>query len=345
MHKVQRRPVRLPAEWEPHQCTLMVWPHNPTDWPGKLRAAREAYLEVLRVLSRFEPVLLCCPDADTLEAVRSRLNRLRADLSRIELRIVPTNRSWIRDHGPITVLEDGRRGLKDFAFNGWARFPLHHLDNEVPRHIADLLNLPVETADHEGRPLVLEGGSIESNGEGVALSTRECLLSRGRQKRNPHLTQTDLESALAHHLGIHRMLWLNRGLDGDDTHGHVDGISRFIAPGTVLTMSESNSEDPNHAVLNENLRILTEAELPEIIQVEMPSPRYVGKLRLPASYANFYIANQCVLVPTFNDKRDQTALSILSELFPNRSVVGIHAVDLYCGGGGLHCITMQIPKG
>lgn len=335
---------RLPAEWEPHRATLLTWPHNPTDWPGRTRQTAAAYGEIIRVLSRFEPVWLLCESDEAAEQIAIRLQEFQVDMQAVRLIPLSTNRSWIRDYGPITVTDQTERFHHlDFRFTGWARYPRHELDNRIPQEIARLTTLPCREVTLQGKPVVLEGGSIDTNGRGTLLTTRECLLSTRRQQRNAHLNQADLESLFSHLFGTPQVIWLNRGIEGDDTHGHVDDITRFVAPTRILTMVETKQADPNHAALQENLEQLREETSFEILPLAMPAPVFYRGFRLPLSYANFYIANGCVLVPTFNDPQDRIALGLLADCFPDREVIGIHAVDILTGLGGLHCISMQIP--
>jgi agmatine deiminase len=265
----------------------------------------------------------------------------------------PTNRGWTRDSGPIFVRDpEGRVGITNWSFNAWAKYSDWQLDDQVPGRVAELLGLAewqpsVELPDGSVRRLVLEGGSIDANGAGALLTTEECLLSDGQQ-RNPGVSREQLERAFHDYLGIEQVIWLDRGIAGDDTHGHIDDISRFVAPATIVTAVEPNASDPNHAPLAENLGRLKAARTlsgSQFTLVELPMPRPVvfrGQ-RLPASYANFYVANELVLVPTFHDPNDRVALNILAEVFPGREVIGIHSVDLVWGLGALHCMTQQQP--
>ncbi len=269
-------------------------------------------------------------------------------MARVDFFHVPTDRVWTRDYCPIFVAEsDGTIALTDWHFNGWAKYPNWQRDDAAAATIARLLNRPIRQPMVHGRRVVLEGGSIDVNGQGLLLTTEECLLS-DEQARNPGLTQQELENVFAEHLGVRKVLWLNRGIAGDDTHGHVDDLARFVGPRTVVTVVEDDPADDNYEPLQENLeRLKGMTDLDdkplEIVPLPMPDPVVFTGQRLPASYANFYIANDQVLVPTFNDPKDRTALGILAELFPSREVLGIHAVDLVWGLGTLHCLTQQEP--
>jgi agmatine deiminase len=343
---------RMPAEWEPHQATWLAWPHNPEDWPGKFQAIPWLYAEIVRLLAAHEKVHLLVQNEKEQRRVASVLERAHVNVDNVVLHGWPTDRVWTRDSGPIFVRNsEGRTGLTNWRFNAWAKYPDWHLDDEIPHRVADLLNLPQwePTVDVGGeqRRLVLEGGSIDTNGQGILMTTEECLLSEVQQ-RNPGVSREQLEQVFRDYLGMEQVIWLGRGIAGDDTHGHVDDISRFVAPTTIVTAVEPNTKDPNHEPLAENLDRLKAARSGDgkaftIIELPMPRPVVFRKQRLPASYANFYIANGLVLVPTFHDPNDRVALGILAELFPDREVIGIHAVDLVWGLGTLHCMTQQQP--
>ena len=340
---------RWPAEWEPHAATWIGWPHHRPDWPGKFEPIPWVYAEIVRVLHRFEPVhILCDGEESREEAVRALLAH-DVRLDRCTLHVVPTDRVWVRDSGPTAVL--GATGVEwiGWRFNAWAKYENYHRDELVGRTIADLTHLPLTAASRpdDGQPLVLEGGGIETNGAGTMLVTEEWLLS-DVQVRNPGLTRQGYEQAFAEYLGITRTLWLGEGAVGDDTHGHIDDVARFVDPNTLVLTVEPDPADENHRRMADNLLRL-EAAAPTfpggLRIVTLPFPRAVvmeGE-RLPASYANFYIANGVVIVPTFNDPNDRIALNTLAALFPDRQVVGIHAVDLVWGLGTLHCLTQQQP--
>ena len=349
---------RMPAEWSPHAATWIAWPHNPEDWPGKFQPIPWVYCEIVRHLSRAEDVHILVNDLATERRATGMLRRQGANLARLHFHHWRTDRVWLRDSGPIFLREPGGRvALTDWKFNAWAKYPNHLNDDRIPSEVAELYAMesfqPGVTL-HGGprHRLVLEGGSIDTNGEGILLTTEECLLSEVQQ-RNPGLgdAQTSralLEQAFHDFLGIEQTLWLNRGCAGDDTHGHVDDITRFVGPNTVLTAVEPNTADENHLPLAENLQRLHEARNRDgqpfdVLPLPMPSPVLFEGQRLPASYANFYIANGLVLVPTFNDPNDRHALNTIANCFPERSVVGIHAVDLVWGLGTLHCMTQQEP--
>lgn len=346
---------RMPAEWEPHAATWLGWPHNTTDWPGKLPVIQWVYGEICRKLAPGESLHILVNSAAHEAAARRVLAAAGVPAARARFFRFPTNRGWTRDTGPIFVRREreGGRGaaglaIARFQFNGWAKYPDWRRDAQVPVRAARVLRLPLVPVELGGRTIVLEGGSIDINGRGTLLTTEECLLDRKVQARNPGLSRPEIETVLRNFLGATNVLWLGRGIAGDDTHGHVDDFCRFVNHRIVVLAEEKNPGDPNHRVLEENRERLEGMRLEdgvrmEVVRLPMPAPLYFEKLRLPASYANFYIGNAAVIVPTFNDPNDRAALGILGELFADRPVVGIHAVDLVLGLGTLHCLTQQQP--
>ncbi len=349
---------RMPAEWAPHAATWIAWPHNAEDWPGKFLPIPWVYAEIVRHLSAVEDVHILVNNPDAEDRATGQLRRAGANLARLHFHHWPTDRVWLRDSGPIFVKNPaGDIALTNWKFNAWAKYDNWRRDNQIPQHVAKLYAMPefcpeVPFPHRAPHRLVLEGGSIDTNGAGILLTTEECLLSEV-QERNPGLgdketTRTHLEQAFKNYLGIDQTIWLNRGCAGDDTHGHVDDITRFVAENTILTAVEPNTHDENHLPLAENLDRLRSArnlagDPFQIITLPMPNPVVFEGQRLPASYANFYIANNLVLVPTFNDPHDRHALNIIANCFPTREVIGIHAVDLVWGLGTLHCMTQQEP--
>jgi agmatine deiminase len=344
---------RMPAEWEPHAATWIAWPHNPDDWPGKFQPIPWVFAEIVRHLSGVEDVHILVNDLASEQRATSILRRGGANLARLHFHHWRTDRVWLRDSGPIFLKNPaGDLALTNWRFNAWAKYPTHLNDDRIPAHVADLYDLPsfeptVTLPDGTPHRLVLEGGSIDVNGAGTLLTTEECLLSE-IQQRNPGVPREQLEKAFHDFIGIEETIWLNRGCAGDDTHGHVDDITRFVGPNTILTAVEPNTADENHLPLAENLQRLHDArnregEPFEVLPLPMPAPVLFASQRLPASYANFYIANGLVLVPTFNDPNDRIALDIIAGCFPDRTVVGIHAVDLVWGLGTLHCLSQQEP--
>ena len=342
----------MPAEWEKHAATWVGWPQNRTDWPGKFEAIQWVQADIVRYLAADEDVNILVRDARTRSSARDTLTRCHADLKRVKFHLWPTNRGWTRDSGPIFVKSDsGAIAITDWRFNAWAKYPDWKLDNKIPERIAGKLKLRTFQPEVKrgGKPyhVVLEGGSIDVNGQGLMLTTEECLLSPV-QRRNPGLSKLDMERLFTDYLGVDKVIWLDRGIAGDDTHGHVDDISRFIADDTVLTVVESSRGDTNFEPLQENLRRLRDAtdihgRKLQIVELPLPRPVIFSGQRLPASYANFYIANGRVLVPTFNDPNDRLALTILAEVFPDREIVGIHCGDFIWGLGAIHCMTQQQP--
>ncbi len=346
-----RAGFRMPAEWEPHEATWLGWPHNTNDWPGKLATIHWVYGEIVRKLADGERVRILVQSRTHEDRARRMLTRAGADLAVVEFFRIATDRGWTRDFGPMFVTRDrpvSETAIAQFRFTAWARYPDWKNDDRVPLKLAARLNCRSFPIVHKGRKVVLEGGSIDVNGAGTLLTTEECLLDSHVQVRNPEFRAADYESVFKESLGITNIIWLNKGIAGDDTHGHVDDVCRFVNPTTVVLCQERNGGDPNHRVLAENRERLEHATLEngakiEVVPLPMPAPLYFDGRRLPASYANFYIANTAVLVPTFNDPHDRIALGILSELFRDRPVVGIHAVDLAWGFGTLHCLTQQQP--
>lgn len=347
---------RMPAEWEPHEVTWLAWPHERTDWPGKFAPIPWVYADIVRHLARVERVRILVQDRAEERAARGILQKSGADLAAVEFFVAPTNRGWTRDFGAIFVRKCAAAGVSStsgsvaatkWRFSAWAKYDDWKKDNAAMNRVLPKLKIPVWEPQYRGRPVVLEGGSIEVNGAGSLLTTEECLLS-SEQARNPGFERADWEAIFRDYLGATNVLWLGRGIAGDDTHGHVDDLARFVNPTTVVTVVESNRSDANYEPLQENLARLREMkdEHGRPLRIEtlpMPEPVWFDGQRLPASYANFYIANKIVLVPTFGDPHDRTALNTLAALFPDREVIGIAARDLVLGLGTLHCMTQQQP--
>ena len=301
---------RTPAEWEPHEATWLAWPHERSDWPGKFAPIAWIYGDIVKRLARVERVRILVEDAALEKSVRRILAKCAVDMSAVDFFRWPTNRSWTRDYCPIFVRnEKGEVAITNWLFNGWAKYDNWRDDNRIPARVAKRYKLP------ELEPgIVLEGGSIDVNGAGLLLTTEECLLSESVQVRNPGLGRADLERYFADYLGIRQTIWLKQGIAGDDTHGHIDDVARFVDEKTIVAVVESS--------LSENLKVLKGTGL-KVVTLPMPAPVYFDGQRLPASYANFYIANGLVLVPTFNDPNDRVALNTLAKLFPTREIVGI----------------------
>ena len=364
----------MPAEYSPHAATWLAWPHRESDWPGKLAVIPWVYCEIVRALTRHEQVNLIVR-ADMRDAAEKTLAMANAEMSRVAFHLLETDRSWVRDSGPIFVVRnpsptpppggEGRflappslagkgvgglgpeRAVLDWHFNAWAKYPDWTHDDKIPEFVAEQYGLPRWQPQCRDWRVVLEGGSIDVNGRGLMLTTEECLLST-TQQRNPPTDRSDYERVFADYLGVKKVIWLDRGIVGDDTHGHVDDLARFVDTKTIVTVVEDNPQDENYAILHENrerLEAATDLDGGKLTVVTLPMPRPLifDGVRLPVSYANFYIANGIVIVPTFNDPADRVALGTLAELFPDREVVGIHCVDLVWGLGTLHCMTQQEP--
>ena len=334
----------MPAEWEPHRATWISWPHHAPDWPGKLDAILWVYAEIARVIAEHEPLEILCHSDEVLEQSRNALDAHGVRLDRVRFHIVPTDRVWLRDSAPIGVHDSaGETIWLDWSFNAWAKYENWRLDSNIGPAIARVAGghrVRPHRADN-GERIVLEGGGIDVNGQGLLLVTEEWLLS-DVQIRNPGVTRQDYERIFTEWLGITRTIWLGEGCVGDDTHGHIDDVARFVTADTVVVAVEDDPADDNHARSLDNLRRL-EHERVRIAKLPFPRPVVMNGQRLPASYVNFYIMNGCVIVPTFNDSNDRAALNTLAEVIPNRQIIGIHAVDLVWGFGTLHCLTQQEP--
>lgn len=346
------RDVRLPAEWEPHAATWITWPQNPRDWPGKFQPMPWAFAEIIRKIANSdsgERVRVLVGSASVLHRASTQLKKAHVDLDRVDFFVIPTDRGWMRDCGPCFIEKGEALAISGFGFDAWSKYPDFQLDAAVPQAIAGLMGLDLTPVTHQGRLVTLEGGAIDINGQGTLVTTEECLLDPLVQVRNPGFTRADYEAVFARGLGISNTIWLNKGINGDDTHGHVDDFCRFVDARTLVLCEERDPRDPNQAILEENRERLEAARLedgsrPEVVRLPMPAPLSFDGLRLPASYANFLITNAAVLVPTFNDANDRIALGILADIC-DRPVVGIHAVDLVWGLGTIHCLTRQEPQG
>ncbi|MBI3854202.1 MAG: agmatine deiminase family protein [Planctomycetes bacterium] len=332
------RGFSMPAEWAPHRATWIAWPHHKEDWPGRFEPIPWVYAEIVRVLSRNERVRILAGDAAQARGV---LGRAGVDLVRVDFYPIPTDRVWTRDSGAIFVTNGAKKIATHWKFNGWAKYPNHKKDDLVAARIAKAIRVEEYPVVVDGREIVMEGGAIDVDGRGTLMATEECLLST-LQARNPGLGREGYERVFRDVLGIKRVVWLGRGIAGDDTHGHIDDLARFVAPGRVVLCQEKDRYDANYRPLKENLERLRAAKL-EVIPLPMPAPIVFEGQRVPASYANFYIANGSVIVPTFNDPQDRQALGILADCFPGREIVGIHCLDFVWGLGTLHCATQQEP--
>jgi agmatine deiminase len=345
----RRKPLQLgfamPAEWRRHEATWLSWPKDPITWPDRVPQVEEVFLHMIALLAANERVDLLVDDVATEQTVKDRLAGLSAHQGEVRYHLIPTADSWIRDYGPNFLLResDGQLALNDWIFNAWGnKYEELKRDSGIPEVVAGLLQL-----ERFIPGIVLEGGSIDVNGQGTCLTTEQCLLNRNR---NPHLSKEEIERHLCDHLGVNQVVWLGEGIVGDDTDGHIDDIARFVAPDTIVCAREDDPADPNYGLLEDNLERLkktrdSNGKAFRIVPLPMPGPIQGTEGRLPASYANFYIANGLVLVPTFGHGNDAQALKILSELFPDRKVTGIHCEPLVWGLGTLHCVTQQQPAG
>lgn len=355
MPKEQESPAaqgyRMPAEWDLHAATWITWPHNARDWPGKIATIQWVYGEIIRKLAPGELIRILVNSRAQETQARRVLDRVGVERDRVAFLRFPTNRGWTRDCGPMFVRRRGANpdvAVIRFRFNGWAKYRDWRKDDQVPVLASRALALELLPAQLDGKDLVLEGGSFDVNGRGSVLATEECLLDPKVQVRNKGLTRADYERVFEETLGAKNVIWLGRGIAGDDTHGHVDDVCRFVTPSVAVLCQESNPKDENYAALNQNRERLEGTKLEDGSQIDvlplpMPAPLFFEGRRLPASYANFYIGNEVVLVPTFNDPNDRVALGMLTEIFAPRPVVGIHAVDLVWGLGTIHCMTQQEP--
>lgn len=341
---------RFPAEWEKHQATLLSFPSEGRDWPGKYHAIKWAFVEIIKKVTAYEPVVLVVNSDELREKVAGMLEQAHVDLSQVSYIIKDTNRNWMRDSGPAIVktVNGGREAIQ-FGFTGWAKYKNHRKDQGIPSAVAHHLGIPLVQAMYNNKLVVLEGGSIDVNGTGTLITTEECLMDPVQQVRNKGFKKQDYEHVFREYLGVTNTIWLGEGIEGDDTHGHVDDICRFVNRNTVVAVREPLVSDPNHKKLETNISILNNVLLENgeklnVVPVPMPARLDFEDLRLPASYVNFLVTNGCVLVPTFNDKNDYKALGILTDLFPGRDVIGISAVDLVWGLGTLHCLSHEIAE-
>jgi agmatine deiminase len=340
---------RFPAEWEKHQATLLSFPSEGRDWPGKYHAIKWAFVEMIKKVTTYEPVILVVQSDELREKVAIMLEQAHVDHSAVSYIIKDTNRNWMRDSGPAIVKTDKGREAIQFGFTGWAKYKNHKKDQGTPMAVANHLGLPLVQAKYNNKLVVLEGGSIDVNGCGTLITTEECLMDPVQQIRNKGFRKEDYQNVFREYLGVTNTIWLGEGIEGDDTHGHVDDICRFVNRNTVVAAQEPNTSDQNHHKLEANLEILRNAKLENgerlnVVTVPMPGRIDFEDLRLPASYVNFLMTNGCILMPTFNDKNDYQALGILTDLFPDRDIIGINAVDLVWGLGTLHCLSHEIAE-
>ena len=333
----------FPAEWEKHTATWLSWPHKEASWPGKIETIYPVYAKFIKALTEGELVNINVNDQQMKEKALRYLNAEKADLSKINFFFHPTNDAWCRDHGPAFLVnrKEHKKMIVDWGYNAWGdKYPPYDLDDVIPTRIAEYYKIPVVNPG-----IVMEGGSVEFNGKGTLLTTTSCLLN---PNRNPHLSQKQIEEYLINYYGAEHILWLGDGIDGDDTDGHIDDITRFVNSDTVVTVVEENKDDDNYEPLQENLKELKKMRLENgkqmnIVELPMPAPVIFEDQRVPASYANFYIGNAAVIVPTFQDKNDDKALAILSKLFTDRKVIGLDSTDIIWGLGSFHCLSQQEP--
>ena len=340
----QQNGFHFPAEWAKHTATWLSWPHKEESWPGKIDLIYPKYCEFIKAVSQGELVRINVREEQMAMFAKQHLEAAGADLKRIEFFYFPTNDAWCRDHGPAFLInrETKQKVIVDWGYNAWGnKYPPYDLDDVIPTKIGQHFGLPVY---HPG--IVMEGGSVDFNGKGTVITTTACLLNKNR---NPHLNQEQIENYLQNYYGIEQVLWLGDGIVGDDTDGHIDDITRFVNEDTVVTVVEENKGDENYHILQENLKTLNNMRLLNgkqlnIVELPMPDAVYYDGQRLPASYANFYIANSAVVVPTYRSKNDDKALDILRNCFPGREVIGIDSTDIIWGLGSFHCLSQQEPE-
>lgn len=333
---------RFPSEWHPHRATWLSWPHNTNSWPGKISTVYKPYCEFIKAVATGEMVCINVADTKMEAQARQYLQEVGADFSRISFYHHPTNDAWCRDHGPAFIIKEKEKAIVNWNYNAWGeKYPPYDLDNQIPGLIAGKLGLDVFNPG-----IVMEGGSVDFNDQGIILTTKACLLN---ENRNPHLSQAQIEQYLMDFYGASQIWWLGDGIVGDDTDGHVDDITRFVNDHTVVTVVEPDEADENHVPLQENVETLKSFRLPDgnslkVVELPMPKPVIYEDQRLPASYANFYIANSCVVMPTYRDpQNDPVALEILKGLFTDREVIGIDSTDIVWGLGSFHCLSQQEP--
>lgn len=344
-----KKNYRLPAEWEPHKSTIICWPHQKEDWPGKFLPIQWVYAEIVKKIIPGELVRIIVQSADQKKKVQNILIKNYVDLKYVDFITAETDRGWMRDISPAFVKQNNEVIGKSFRFNGWAKYDNWKKDKNIPKILSKKLEINLDDVVYKDSKVVLEGGAIDINGSGTLITTEECLLDEKTQTRNPGFTKKDYENIFRDHFGVTNVIWLLKGISGDDTHGHVDDLCRFVNYNTVVLCREKNSWEDNYKILEENFEKIEDFRLEDgskinVIELPMPAPLFFDRMRVPASYANFYITNTKVLVPTFNDPNDRIALNILSELFQDREVIGIYAVDLVWGLGTLHCLTHEEPE-
>ena len=342
---------RMPAEWEKQESTLIAWPHNKNDWPGRFENIPDVFAQIISQISKVQKVKILIQNNLAKKNIHPLLRKYKAKLKNIIFITIKTDRVWTRDSGPIYVVNKNKKILLDWKFNAWAKYKNYKYDNAINKKLNKIKNLelikPKFKIQKKFKDIVLEGGSIDVNGKGTIITTKECLLSKVQQ-RNPGLKKKDIESIFNKYLGAKNTIWLNKGIAGDDTHGHIDDIARFIDTNKIFLAYEYNKKDKNFKPLDENYKILNiskdqNGKKITIIKLPMPKPIFIEKTRVPASYLNFYIANKIVLVPVFKDKNDKKVLKIFKRNFRNRKIIPIDCLDLIWGFGAIHCMTQQEP--
>ncbi len=336
---------RFPAEWEKHRATWLSWPHNKNSWPGKIDKIYTSYCQFIKIIAEDELVCINVNNKTLQLKAIEYLDAQNVNLSNIQFFTHPTNDTWCRDHGPsflINPTADNKKIVVNWNYNAWGeKYPPYNLDNSIPELIGKTLHLPIYNPD-----IVMEGGSVDFNGQGSVLTTKSCLLN---PNRNPQLNQSNIEEYLQEYYSVDNILWLNNGIAGDDTDGHIDDITRFVNKNTIVTAIEHNKSDLNYNILKENADLLSKMKIEtgeniNVVEIPMPSPIIHKGQRLPASYANFYICNNAVIVPTFRDNNDGKTLDILQNLFLDRKVIGIDSTDIIWGLGSFHCLSQQEPQ-
>jgi agmatine deiminase len=344
MSTPKQQNYRFPAEWESHEATWLTWPFRDESFPGKVTSIYPAYLQFIKQIAKGEKVRINVPNGSQISLINKLLKQYEIDENQIEFFLHPSNDVWCRDHGPAYLIRnnpDKPKLIVNWEFNAWGGKYPSDLDNKIPNSIADFYKLPIVMPG-----IVMEGGSVDFNGAGTVLTTTACLLNKNR---NPHLSQVQIEKYLQDYYCIDQVLWLGDGIEGDDTDGHVDDITRFVSEDTVVTMVETNKNDVNYQPLKDNLDTLKQIRLLNgkqinIIELPMPAPIIYKGVRLPASYANFYFANSAVIVPTFRCKNDDVALKIIGEAIKDRPVLGIDSTEIVWGFGSFHCLSQQEPS-
>ena len=339
---------RMPAEWEKQQSTLMGWPYNKNDWPGKFNNIPKIFAEIISKITKSQKVNLIINNHNSKNIIKKLLRKKNARVRNVKFIICETDRVWMRDIGPIFIKDKkNQNSLLNWEFNGWAKYKNYKLDNRVNLRIKDYYKGNIINPEFNKKSIVLEGGAIDVNGKGLLLTTKECLLSK-TQQRNSFLKRKDYNFIFKKFFGVKKVIWLNKGIAGDDTHGHVDDIARFVKSNKVFLAYENNKKDKNFKNLHENYKILKKIKIGssqiKIIKIPMPRPIYIKKVRVPASYLNFYIYNKFVLLPTFNDPQDKIVIKIFKKEFNDRKIIPIDCSELIWGFGAIHCLTQQEPK-